>query len=276
MLEERISQCIEECYDEIINCQSEQVNQLFKTIKKEVNQESFEDIIKEVTRNTVAQIIATEMPGEYVEELLCYNLENLIANLGDYKKSYVFECRLRGQEDYVNRIIEVPSYLTLEDFCYCVLGSFNAEGYHMFSVDYRKDTFYCRQFNDQFYDEDEMLYVDDCSLNDLSIRKNSKLVLTYDFGDNYEFEIKLKEVKNNNCLVNIDDMKVIDGKGYGIWEDNHHLLDMYYDDKNEYDRFVEEEGYDIECAPMEEEFILDEADLFEDFMRFKTIVEDMI
>ena len=70
----------------------------------------------------------------------------------------------------------------------------------------------------------------------------------------------------NDFLFELEYMYVLDGEGYGIWEDAHYWLDLYYDDKDYFYEMMEEEGMEEDYFAVNEEFDLDVAN--------ETLIED--
>lgn len=267
-----INKCLDDCYEEVVNSDLSQLQLLFNKIKSEVSDNNFQEIVRNVVTSVVSQAMIYYFPEDVIIELLCKSLEDIVERLPELKKSYTFRCTLEGHEDYIYRTIEVPSYMTLDDLCCAVLGSFNADGYHMYSVDYGKKTYYCSAYHDDYRTYTE--YASDYTLNELGLRKNRKMVITYDFGDNYEIVLKLEDIFNNDFIFELEHMYVLEGEGYGIWEDHHYLLDMYYWNKDEYNKAISE--YEFIDNPLEEDYDFEEEDLFEDMIYFKTVFEDNI
>ena len=85
-------------------------------------------------------------------------------------------------------------------------------------------------------------YAADMTIADLSLHEGSHLVLWYDFGDDYFFDIHVMDVDEHNDIQSLDDLKVLAGEGYGIWEDEHQLLELYYENQEEFLRVVSEMG----------------------------------
>ena len=78
----------------------------------------------------------------------------------------------------------------------------------------------------------------------------------------------MKEFDN---ILTINDVKVHSGSGYGIWEDAHYELDLYYHSHNNFLEYLKENDVDISWYPADENFDLDEVNrsLLEKFYMFK-------
>lgn len=53
----------------------------------------------------------------------------------------------------------------------------------------------------------------------------------------------------------MNDLEIIDGNRYGIWEDAHRLLDLYYMNRKEFLKTIDEYGLS------DEDFIFEEFDI---------------
>ena len=192
----------------------------------------------------VASLIEDEDDQE-IETMLMEELDFIISIFPLFTMSLVFDVKLVGLEKNIYRKIEVPAMFGLSDLAYTVLGTMNAEGVHLYDIEYGDNIYSCTYADpdDSLYPH-EFKYAHDYGILNLDLETNNKMMLTYDFGDNYEFEITFLKVNNHRRLQIPENMKILNGRGPGIWEDHHDLLDLYYNDRNEYNRFVKE--YDID------------------------------
>lgn len=75
---------------------------------------------------------------------------------------------------------------------------FKSEGSHLFQIIHNKIKYDCDVSEDDGYYEEEFRYASMTDIPELKLRKGSKLELVYDFGDNYELDIKVIEIKKIN------------------------------------------------------------------------------
>lgn len=132
---------------------------------------------------------------------------------------YVYKMTYRDYPDRLYRTIEVPGYFTLDHLCVIALGTMkaNTEGYHLYRVDADGNRFDC-----PFADDVEFMTTDEVAIEDLEDPDNISIL--YDYGECYEFDLKLEEIRTGTY-----DNIITDGKGYGIAEDDKEVLNMYYD-----------------------------------------------
>lgn len=186
----------------------------------------------------------------YLKSLSVTQLNNIIENadnleLINYLKDNVKLCRnkqkiyivhvsLRGLNDKVWRLMEIPSTLTLAQLSYAVMSTMKCEGSHLFDIKF-KNMIYDIQKNDSYYYKS--LDANDYHIYDFNLVKNSRFLLTYDFGDEFQFDIVIQSSTKVQYIPNMNEVNIIDGKGYGIWEDFHRAMYMFYryPDKLDYD-----------------------------------------
>ena len=89
------------------------------------------------------------------------------------------------------------------------------------------------------------------------------------------YKRQVLNIQTQSDLFVLEDSQITSGKGYGIWEDEHELLEMYYKDYDEFLMRIEDYGLD------EDDFIFDEFDkdianemLMEDFEFLRHVYED--
>lgn len=72
-------------------------------------------------------------------------------------------------------------------------------------------------------------------------------------------------------MASLDDMKVISGNGYGIWEDAHYEMELYYRDIKEFKAFVRKNGVSENQYPVKKKFNLDKSNkiLVDEFFMLK-------
>lgn len=184
------------------------------------------------------------------------------------KQMYKLKITLNGYEDQIYRIIQVPCIIPLADLGYVILSIFNAMAYHLFDFTIKKQRYDCevKRILGDYFENDEFAL--DYKLASFNFKKNAKFSFHYDYGEDYEFTIQVMDIIKTDSLV---DIEVIDGKGSGIWEDEHYLMDLYYNDKEAFQAFIEENGLEADAFPIDEEFDIDTCKgvLYDEFMDIK-------
>lgn len=189
-----------------------------------------------------------------IEELLVDALNFYGGSLLASKYKYVFRVKVKGLEKYITREIAIPKNMSLGDFGVAIILAFNGECSHLFQFIIDKKR-YVIDPSEAIFDEPESAF--DTLLSDIIWNPKKKYTFVYDFGDDYQFSIQfVREVSDTGNYP----IEVLKGKGYGIWEDNHYYLDLYYADPT-----TMVENWDGDMVPVSEvlDFDPNEFDLVE-------------
>ncbi len=132
---------------------------------------------------------------------------------------YKFKVKLRELEDKIWRDIEISSTTSVAKLGYAVLAAFEAEGSHLFCINYKG----CRHeiVYDDFYDDFEIKTIDPISkrLSSLKMKIGDKMEMEYDYGAGWCFDIELVSVEPMKKGMGTHYPYVTDGAGRGIIED---------------------------------------------------------
>lgn len=243
------------CLQELKSTKNPQIQNQLKKFKKDFKDENFDKMISPFVSVLINDIIPY-VEEEDLEDVMVDEFAEFMKATKFIGKSYVLDIRLKGQEQNCWRTLQIPATLTLSQLCYAIMSIFHCDGSHLFSMEYKNNNYYCDAYDPDFYDE-ETQYASECILPEFNLRKGSHMIMTYDFGDDFMFDIVVKEVKKYSHRLSLNDIQVLDGQGYGIWEDNHYMMDIYYDDPKAFYEVIEENGYDEYDFPIEEEFDLE-------------------
>lgn len=277
MFQNHLEKCVEECYQELLNTKDAKIKKTIKKVKDAVGENYYEDMLESLVKDMICNILEDEVPVELQRELIIEMLEVGIDTILSMKKMYTFKITLEGYEDKMYRIINVPAALTLADLGYAMLSIFNTEYSHLFAFEIRNQKYLCEAEREVSYsDFDEEEFAVDYDLSDFNFRKNSKFRCLYDYGEGYFFKIEVIDIRTTKEFITIEDLEVLEGKGFGIIEDAKHILDMYYHDKNAFKQFVKENNLDDEMFPTNQKFDLDTCNevLYDQFMDVKLAYEN--
>lgn len=158
------------------------------------------------------------------EQLLVEALNFYSSGLLAAKYKYIFRVKVKRLEKFITREIAIPKSMSLGDLGVAIILAFNGDCSHLFqfTIDKRR---YVVDPSESYFGEPEDMFK--TNLYDIDWNPKKKYTFTYDFGDNYEFSVQfVKEVSDTGNYP----IEVLKGKGYGIWEDNHYYLDLYYMD----------------------------------------------
>lgn len=248
-----INKMLEACRNEVNATKNKKIQKALAMYEKELNQVDAKRFLDAILYSFVEKIIQNpDVTEEEAEVAFEEYFSSSTQELQIMKKSLVLDIKLNGLEEEINRVIEIPNVCTLSDLAYAVLVAFQAEGSHLFNVIYKKVSY------SSDADDSAELYASETMVQNLNLRKGASLEVWYDFGDNYTFNIKVKDVKKNDSLPSEESYKILEGKGYGIWEDNHYPLDLYYSDKKAFKTYIEECGIEEDYFPIHETFDLKE------------------
>lgn len=251
MLMEHIFQCVDDIYEDVMKEGSPDLKARIQNLEEVAGKSTVPILKKGIMLSMTFCLNQLQFHDELFETLLMDNIEYMIENIPDMKKTIQLQVSLRGLEQYVNRQVVLPYYMTLADLAYALLAMFQADGSHLFTFECEQGKFGCQQCDEEMIED----YASNVFLNDLDLKKGSCFSLWYDFGDDYLFDIQVIHIQNEADLNVIGDGKILSGNGYGIWEDEHELLEMYYTDYEMFIERIQDFGLD------EEDFIFDDFDL---------------
>lgn len=140
-------------------------------------------------------------------------------------KSVVMNISLDGFAKSIKRKIIVNNNILIDKFCRAVIVSMNGDMEHLYTI----------KVNKKWYDEKIL----DEKLNYLDISIGKKFKVIYDFGDNWEFNVKISKVYPE---YHIKEFEVLSGTGCGILEDCGGVYNLYEAFNDESDSI---DSYDI-------------------------------
>ncbi len=122
---------------------------------------------------------------------------------------------LRGMKKQINRTIQFSDKLTMKLFCEYIILSMNGNCKHLYQLIYNDEyTYVGPNCNIQDYEIEELM--EEKTLEYIGLNSKDKLMLNYDFRNDWEFDIKIISVTDEQCIKNFE---VIEGHGCGIIED---------------------------------------------------------
>lgn len=132
---------------------------------------------------------------------------------------YKFKVKLRELENKIWRDIEISSTSNVAKLGYAVLAAFEAEGNHLFCINY-KDRRYEIVYDD-FYEDFGIKIEDPISkkLSSLKMEIGDKMEMEYDYGAGWCFDIEFVSAEPMKRGMGTHYPYVTDGAGWGIIED---------------------------------------------------------
>lgn len=223
MVKKEIELCINNIISRLYEESSSDIKKLLNKLQEsKISPEQKDELLKLAVECSIGMGLMNNVEDSQYDELLKTSLQSAVNNIPTMQSAYIFKVTLTDHPE-IYRVIKVPAVFSLGSLVYAILSSFRAEELHLFKVKYKNVDYYCSAY------EDAQMYADDIALASLKLRKGVKMELNYDFGENYIFSIEYIGKEVHDKLLNEEDIEVIEGNGYGIIEDNHHLLNLYLD-----------------------------------------------
>ena len=149
---------------------------------------------------------------------------------------YKFKVKLRELENKIWRDIEITSASSVAKLGYAVLAAFEAEGSHLFCINYKGERY--EIVFDDFYDDLGIKIVDPISkkLSSLKLEIGDKMEMEYDYGAGWRFDIELVSTEPMKRGMGTHYPYVTAGAGFGIIED------LYSEEWADYIKQVDETG----------------------------------
>lgn len=250
MLLEHILNCVDGLYEDVIKSRDEELQTVLAHLQTLAPDEAESLVKKGIILSMSLCLNQMEFDDELFEGLLIENLDYICQSIPRMKKTITLKIMLRGLEEKVYRVMTFPYGMNLADVAYLILGALKADGSHVFTFIHDAKKYGCEQCDEDMLD----CYAIDMTFADLQLQKGDCLSLWYDFGEDYFFDIVVEDIQNSTHIQSIEDVDIKEGNGYGIWEDAHELLEMYYRHHLQFLQKIQNMGLD------ETDFILEEFD----------------
>ena len=133
---------------------------------------------------------------------------------------YKFKVKLRELENYIWRDIEISSVSTVAKLVYTILAAFEAEGSHLFCMNFDNERYEFVFDEDDYEDFDiEVVNPTFVKLSSLKLKSGDSLSLEYDYGAGWVFDIEFLSRAPMKKGMGTHYPYIIDGLGWGIIED---------------------------------------------------------
>lgn len=246
----------------ILDCLHESFKKLEDELRSSHNQElksrfkEFDCSVSSNQRNVILQniiklaLIKTFVLGvwnqPYFEDKIIESFDYLLLHIYEIQQVITIKISFQNHPQNLYRVMKLPYMIQLDELCYSILAGFNVQECKQFSLEINQSN---NHGCGQEISENEMGKV----LSAYHIHQYSNLRLCYDLDYPYVFDIEVLSIEEGLTK----DVEFIEGKGYGIWEDGIGYLDLYYQDKAQFLKFINHNGLDID------DFFIDEFDLIE-------------
>ena len=134
---------------------------------------------------------------------------------------YNFKVSLIKRKIKLWREIEVLSNKPIAHLAYCILASVDASGSHLFNITYKNNRF---EFIFDNMDMPEWIICHNPALyklDELNLKKNDKMLMEYDYGVSWNFEICLLSISEAEKNSTIKYPRIISGKGRRLDEEGY-------------------------------------------------------
>lgn len=150
--------------------------------------------------------------------------------------SYKVKVTLQGFKKDIKRTMLINDNVKISTFCEAIITSMNGDLSHMYDLKY-KNTYYLMPGNTP--ERMNQVKMGSTRICKLFFDEKDKMLINYDFGDNWMFEVTIREIIKGH---NDKNFILVDGKGKGIEDDCggiYGLYDLIQDEENEW-------GYSID------------------------------
>ena len=256
----------QEIYQNLDMLELRNVHSIIEDLSKQLTEEEKEEILKKSIRDVknLAQN-AQIYNDEFFYTALLERLEFINHNLDNMKRTITIKVVLKNLEDRVYRVIQMPFDMTVADMTYNILASFKANVRKEFIMNIDG-----KQYNSDHCDKGLIEdYASMISLKEVGLNQGSQIVLHYDLDEEYIFDIYIKEIKECKHLVALEDVHILSGRGYGIFEEGHELLQHYYLNCQEFLKQIKRLGLD------QQDFFLEEFDYKADYSNIPALSQQL-
>ncbi len=151
-------------------------------------------------------------------------------------ESYKVKVVLEGFEKQIKRTLLINDNVKISNFCEAIIISMNGDLSHGYQLKYKK-TYYLMAGMERYRSDEVMM--GSMRISKLLFDEKDKLLINYDFGDNWMFKVtinKIFEGHNDKNIILLDGMgKGIEDDCGGVWG----LSDLISNKDNDW-------GYDID------------------------------
>lgn len=259
----------------LIRLYQEYLQRCFEAITKSDNQrlrldlaklqqadpDTFESRVKDLIQLCLPLIQAQQVSEEAAEHHFARLLHQSVQYQENSQSMYIFKIVV-SDSPTVWRRLQFPAALMLSDLCYAILSSMQSECTDQFSVCFHYHTYYSDPTVLDVYN-DGIHLASAVPLGSLALQPGDCLSLSYGHSEVYEFGIELESIQWLKTTTGFADIRVLDGEGFGIWEDEKNLFTYYY--HHCYEDFIQYAKYScraLQDLPIDEDFDLEEQNRF--------------
>jgi len=254
MFSELFDQYINQCIERLENYKDESLQADLAFIKKMMGENYYNELRQIVYVFTMDNF---RYPESYEEEIEMIKdiVHGIVQHFKNTSYTYVFKVMVEGQENNVWRLLQMPARCSLADLAYAIMGCMNCDGSHLYNMTYKREVFSCGTTHNK-----RELNANETMLWELNLKKRSKIMMNYDFGESYRFIIQVSDIRKVEENLFFENIQVLDGKGYGILEDNHYVFDAYYaGDMEPVHQYLSDYDFEMDEFDLAEPFDIEEC-----------------
>jgi|GEM_PF-5724700 len=143
------------------------------------------------------------------------------------KQACFIKVWLKGHKTRLNREMMVPFSWSVAQLAQSVLATMHADAGHLYTVEHKDILYDCGYEMDdtmELFSREIIRNAESVRLCDIPIQANDKMIMMYDFGEGWEFEIKIESFSPIDSKLEYP--YLVKGKGGGILEDNRVVFDF--------------------------------------------------
>ena len=170
-----------------------------------------------------------------------------------------------GYNNLMYRYVSLPKSISLADLAYYTLASYLSEEYLDFVIESNGLPFVCPNCEDEQFN-----HLPCASLIQPDFKEGDTFKMLYDLEDPFEIEIHVEKVNDIE-----EEARVINGRGFSLWESFKEFQDYYYQSMELFKEFVEANDMEVSDFPIDEDLDIVELNkYFEDnFIELKDVYE---
>ena len=170
-----------------------------------------------------------------------------------------------GYNNLMYRYVSLPKSISLADLAYYTLASYLSEEYADFVIEVNGIPFVCPNCEDEQFNK-----LPCASSIQPDFKEGDTFKMLYDLEDPFEIEIHVEKVNDIE-----EEARVINGRGFSLWESFKEFQDYFYQSMELFKEFVEANDMEVSDFPIDEDLDIVELNkYFEDnFIELKDVYE---
>ncbi len=127
--------------------------------------------------------------------------------------SYKVSVKLEEFEEIIKRTLLINDNVKIKDFCEAIIISMNGDLSHRYELNYNNKYYLMKGMTKRRNDE---VFMGSDRIAKLLFDEKDEMLINYDFGDNWMFEVTIDEIIKGHNSKNV---VLLDGVGKGIEDD---------------------------------------------------------